>query len=77
MALRAQASLLLANGHGSAWKYPLGVLFTEAEIVAERINRAEATRATLMQSAIGSVLSKKGARAFKETLEALSGKARR
>ena len=75
--MRAQASLLLANGHTGARHYPLGTLFTEAEIVAQRINQHEATRATLMQAAIGSVLSKKGARAFKETLEALSGKARR
>lgn len=57
-------SLLLANGHTQAHDYPLGMVWVEAELVVQRVNRQEADRATLLQMAVSSILSKKAAKAF-------------
>lgn len=66
-------SLLLGNGHSGAARYPLWKLAMEAEIVRDRLNSLAVTQAILTQGAIGSVLSKEGAKAFKELVEQLNG----
>lgn len=50
--VRAQVSLLLANGHLNAWRYPLGMILDEARLVTERINREAALQARLTQAAV-------------------------
>lgn len=72
MGLRRQASLLLANGHPHARLYPLPILWTEAALVVERINNAEVTTALLVQAAIGSAVSKPGAKHFQQMIERLT-----
>lgn len=71
--LRRQASLLIAHGHSAAWEYPVSMLWQEAQLVVERANQEEASRAVLMQAAIGSVLGKEGQKHFKKILKELNG----
>lgn len=47
------------------------MLWEEAELVVERLNREDASRAVLMQSTIASVLSKEGGQAFKTLIKEL------
>ena len=49
------------------------MLFTEAEIVRDRLNSMAVTQAILTQAAIASVVSKEGGKAFKELVEQLNG----
>lgn len=44
----------------------------EASLVAERLNRLEATRAILVQMAISSVLTKEGGKVFQKTVKELT-----
>jgi hypothetical protein len=64
---------LLANGHIEAQHYPLGMVWDEASIVVEHVNRLEATRATLLQMAVSSVLSKEAGKLFREQIQRLNG----
>ena len=48
------------------------MVFEEAEIVAERINSQEATRAVLIQLAMASTQSKKAADAFSKTIKRMT-----
>lgn len=66
------ASLLLSEGHSDAWEYPLGTLSDEARLVIERMNRMEATRVTLLQVAVASVVSKDAGRLFRESIDRLT-----
>jgi hypothetical protein len=59
---------LLSNGHPEARLYPIGLVWDEARIVREHLNRQETTRATLLQMAVASVLSKDAAREFSRTI---------
>lgn len=47
------------------------MLWEECQLVVERINSLEVTRAILLQSAVGSLISKKGQQAFKKLLKEL------
>lgn len=67
--MRRKVSLLIANGHNHARKYPLGMVVIEAEFVVERWDREEANRALLIQMAVSSLLSKKGGDIFKKTIK--------
>lgn len=71
--IRRQISLLLAEGHQDARHYPIGMVWDEAKLVVERRNRAHATDAMLIQLAVGSVLSKKGAQEFSKQIKRLNG----
>lgn len=64
-------SLLLEHGHVHAQSYPIGMVWTEAAIVQQRLNEAAANQAVLTQSAVASLLSTKAGSAFRETLKAL------
>lgn len=66
-------SLLLDHGHADAQSYPIGMVFVEAELVVERINNAHATTAILLQTAVSSLLSKKGSSAFQTQIKKLTG----
>lgn len=65
-------SLLLDHGHPEAQHYPVGMVFVEAEIVVERLNGMEATRAVLIQMAASSVMSRKGAAEFQKLIKRLT-----
>ncbi|QZI85632.1 tape measure chaperone [Stenotrophomonas phage Suzuki] len=69
--IRAAVSFLISEGHPNASEYPLGVLIVETEIARERVNNRLKTEALLIQGAIGSALTKKGAQAFKEQISEL------
>lgn len=43
--------MLLANGHPEARDYPIGMVFDEASLVAERQNRQMASLGVIVQSA--------------------------
>lgn len=58
--MRINASLLLAEGHVNARKYPLAMLWNEAELVRERVNARLATEATLLHAVAMAVLTPKG-----------------
>lgn len=70
--LSRHVSLLMSQGHPEAGWYPLGLLWVESQLVVERLNQQEATRATLLQLAVGSILSKKTGAEFKKTLKELT-----
>lgn len=55
-----QVSLLLAEGHEHASRYPLSKLWIETEIAKERINARMATETTLLHSAIVAVIAPGG-----------------
>lgn len=48
------------------------MVWEEAQIVVERSNQEEASRATLLNSAVGALLSKDGQKAFKKVLKELN-----
>ena len=50
-------------------KLTIGQMYDEAEMVVERQNTVLASQAIFIQAAIGSALSKDGAKAFKELIE--------
>lgn len=62
-------SLLLAHGHSQARRYPVGMVYVEAEYVVERIDREEASRAVLLQMAVSSILSKKAGEVFRKKIK--------
>lgn len=71
MALRRDASLLIAEGwsHGVAYALPLAVLWTEAELIRERVNNRIATETILIQAAVVDVVG--GGRHLKTALDKL------
>lgn len=50
----------MAEGHAHARKYPLAMLWTEAELARERVNARLATEAVLLQQVAVAVLTPKG-----------------
>lgn len=50
-------SLLLAEGHADARRYPLAMVWSEARIVRRRVNDRISTEAVLMQTAIVAALA--------------------
>lgn len=54
-------------------RYPIGVVFDETELVVERVNGLEATRAVLTQMAVSALFSKEAGKAFQEKIKQLSG----
>lgn len=54
---RTNVSLLLAEGHLAARRYPLGFMWSEARLVRRRLNARMATEAVLMQSVVASVIA--------------------
>ena len=50
----------MSEGHPHARKYPLAMLWTEAELARERVNGRLATEATLLHQVAVAVLAPKG-----------------
>lgn len=65
-------NLLVANGHVSAFDYPIGRVFDESAIIVEREQGRIATDVSLRQLMLGALFSKKGRTEFKKRLEALA-----
>ena len=70
--LKSDVSLLLANGHPYAQFYPVGMVFTEAEFIKDRINKQLASESTLIRSAISAALTKEGSKMFKDLINSLN-----
>ncbi len=70
--LRRQVSLLMAEGHGQARFYPVGMVWEEASFVVERRNNDLASQAIALQAAGASIMDKKGAKHFKELIKGLT-----
>lgn len=70
--LRVDVSLLLSEGHHHARRYPLIVLWQEAQVVRERVNSRIVTDATMIDSAIAANLNKPARKQFIKTLKDLS-----
>jgi len=56
-----EVSLLLAHGHAHARHYPLAMVWSEAQLVRERVNNQIATEVTLMHAAMVAIMAPKGA----------------
>ena len=71
--IRVSVNLLLSQGHQSARRYPLAMVWYEAQIARERINHLIATEVTLMHSAMVAIMSPKGdgVRSLKKQLKVL------
>lgn len=66
-------SLLLDHGHPGAGDYPLGLLDDETTLVIERQRGYWGTAGAIIQSAAGSVMSKKGAGVFTKLMKIVMG----
>jgi hypothetical protein len=71
--LRRDASLLISEGFANANKIALATLWTEADIARQRIADRIASEATILQTAMASIVSKKGGSAFEKALKVLRG----
>lgn len=64
--------MLLAHGHPDAASYPVGMVWDEAQIVVDRLNGMETTRAIMTQMAVASLLSAKGGKEFRKLIKGLN-----
>ena len=71
--IRRQVSLLLDHGHPDAGRYPIGMVWDEAELVVERENRRIATEATFTNLAVSAVISAKSGKQFEKQIKKLTG----
>lgn len=53
--------------------YPLGMIWDEVQLVTERLNGLEASRAVLTQLAVSSVISKEAGTEFRKAVDKLIG----
>lgn len=58
--MRVEVSLLFAEGHVNANRYPLSKVWFEARIARTRINGMLASEVTLMHAAMVAIMSSKG-----------------
>lgn len=71
--MRERVSLLLAEGHVHARRYPLATVGVEADIARRRINNRMVTESTLMQACVGTVLGgREGTRHFNKLIKELN-----
>ena len=59
------------HGHPDAAAYPLGMLMDEARLITQRVNVGHVTTATLLQSAVSGILSKRANKEFKKQIDRL------
>lgn len=64
-------SLLLSEGHATARRYPIIVVWQEAQIVRERVNQRHITETVLMQAVAAATMSKKGGKHLADLLKDL------
>lgn len=70
--VRRQVSLLLDHGHPEARRYTIGMVWDETNLVVDRLNGQEATRAVLLQMAVSSVLSKEAGKKFDKMIKRMT-----
>lgn len=58
--------MLRAHGHSEVMQYTPGLIHEEGLLIRSWMDQQEATRAILLQAAVGSLLDKQGAKTFKE-----------
>lgn len=63
---------MIESGHWQARRYPLGMVWEEAQLVVERKNRDAASNTALLHTAAAAVMSKEGGRALKKILKELT-----
>lgn len=68
-AIRDDLSLLLAEGHTGAWKYPVWMVYSEARIARRRIYDRTVVDAMVLQTAMVTTLA--GGTALRDFLEDL------
>lgn len=73
MTVRRAVSLLLGHGHHNASRYPVARIFTEAELVRERLDADAVRDAVLLQMAVGSLLDKSTAQDFSKRVKEMIG----
>lgn len=75
MGVRRKVNLLVGEGYpfDEVMNWPLARVNDEAELTARRVNQKLATEATLLQAAVGSILSEEAGKIFRETVEKLNG----
>jgi hypothetical protein len=62
-------SLLLAQGHTAARRYPVGMVWSEVRFVRERVIEQHRTEAVLMSAVVANAIG--GKNVLKKALEAL------
>lgn len=72
LGLRKAVSLLLANGHSEASRYPIGRVFLEADIVRERLDQERAAQSVLMQLCVGSLLDREAGKQFSKQIQEMT-----
>lgn len=66
-------SLLLSEGHPNARRYPVAMVWREAEICRARLNNRHVTESLLMQACIGGILGgKKGSDVYAKMIKDLN-----
>lgn len=65
-------SLLLANGHPDAWRYPLGMLQDEVRLIHQRQNQQAAASMSGMYMAVAALLDSSAVRAFNDRIHELN-----
>lgn len=65
--------MLLSEGHSGARNYPIGMVWTEAQIAKRRINHMLASEGIIMQAVVGSVMNPKaGGKAFQKLIKEMT-----
>lgn len=65
--------MLLAEGHTAARRYPIGMVWVEADIVRRRINHMLASESVVFFQMLGAVLNgKTGGKVFQKTIKELT-----
>jgi hypothetical protein len=64
-------SLLLEKGHSAARHYPVAVVWSESRIVRQRKSQDTREAAVIMQTVLGSILSKEAAKELKNLLQGM------
>jgi len=65
-------SLLLANGHTNAWRYPLGMLQDEVRLVHQRQDKQAACAMSGMYMAVAALLDSNAVRTFNDKIKELT-----
>lgn len=65
-------SLLLDHGHPDAWRYPLGMLRDEEQLIRQRINQDTARRLRDTHTALCAVINQDAVRSLNERISELN-----
>jgi len=62
----------MSHGHTEAQRYPLGMVYDEANLVTERINTKIITEAELIKLAVLGILSKSARKQFSKLIKQIN-----